>query len=92
MKKKVSPTSVRLDSELLEELDQRCGKLGCSRNDFIKNSVDCIINQSSEFDFGDDDEESKGEPKVIVENVPEDPIPMAHGKIFDDEGNLVGTF
>lgn len=56
MKKKTKPTSVRLDNELLEELDERCGKLGCSRNDFIKNSVDFIINQSSDFDFGDDEE------------------------------------
>jgi hypothetical protein len=92
MKKKVKPTSVRLDNDLLDELDQRCGKLGCSRNDFIKNSVDFIINQSSNFDFGDDDEEFKEEPKIIVESVPEGPIPMAQGKIFDDEGNLVGTF
>jgi predicted DNA-binding protein len=64
MKKKVKPTSVRLDNELLDELDQRCGKLGCSRNDFIKNSVDFIINQSSEFNFGDDEETMN---KPIVE-------------------------
>ena len=87
MTTKVKPTSVRFDNELLNELDQRCGKLGCSRNDFIKNSVEFIINQSSDFDFGDEEES-----KIIIEDVPEDPIPMAHGKIFDDNGNLVGTF
>jgi len=69
MKKKVKPTSVRLDNELLEELDQRCDKLGCSRNDFIKNSVDFIINQSSDFDFGDDDEVEVQELEPIVEDI-----------------------
>ena len=92
MKKKTKPTSVRFDSDLLEELDQRCGKVGCSRNDFIKNSVEFAIYQSSNFDFGDEEEESKEEPKIIVKDAPEDTIPMAHGKIFDDNGNLVGTF
>ena len=91
MKKKTKPTSVRFDSDLLEELDQRCSEVGCSRNDFIKNSVEFIINDSSDFDFGGEEEESI-EPEIKVEDIPEDPIPMAHGKIYDDDGNLVGTF
>ena len=45
MKKKTKPTSVRFDNELLEELDQRCSKVGCTRNDFIKNSVEFAITQ-----------------------------------------------
>ena len=95
MKKKVKPTSVRLDNELLEELDQRCGKLGCSRNDFIKNSVDFIINQSSEFDFGDEEEEpEKPQVKVtLAEEEKSKSIPViSHGKILDDFGNVIGTF
>ncbi len=92
MKKKTKPTSVRFDNDLLEELDQRCSKVGCSRNDFIKNSVEFAITQQSDFDFGEEEEESEEESRIIVENVPDDPIPMAHGKIYDDNGNLVGTF
>lgn len=107
MKKKVKPTSVRLDNELLEELDQRCDKLGCSRNDFIKNSVDFIINQSSEFDFGDDD-------KKIDESIVEEPsrlfdcelgimyengiaigncadFHLDQGKVFDKTGKQIGV-
>ncbi len=90
VKKRITPTSVRLDNELLDDIDQRCEKLGCSRNDFIKNSVDFIINNQSDFDFGDDEEEMKKEPKIT--DVLEETIPMAHGKIYDDDGNLVGTF
>jgi len=95
MKKKVKPTSVRLDRELLEELDQRCTKVGCSRNDFIKNSIDFIINQSSNFDFGDDEEESE-EPQekggIIKEETPKSIPVITHGKILDDFGNIIGTF
>ena len=77
MKKKATPTSVRLDNELLEELDQRCSKVGCSRNDFIKNSVELAITMSSDFDFGNDDEEQV--PK------PESPSPLTDIKLEDME-------
>ena len=75
MKKRVKPTSVRLDKDMLEEVDQRCDKVGCSRNDFIKNSVEFAITQTSDFDFGDDEEmdETKEEPE---------PIPRTEGKII----------
>jgi len=76
MKKKTKPTSVRLDNKLLKELDQRCEKVGCSRNDFIKNSVDFIISGQSEFNFGD--EEDFEEPK-----------PLENIRIFDcDDGKM----
>jgi len=102
MKKKTKPTSVRFDSDLLEELDQRCSEVGCSRNDFIKNSVDFIINNSSDFDFGGDEEEIENEKNVeskptvtITEITTKDseskPV-MAHGKVLDDYGNVIGTF
>ncbi len=99
MKKKTKPTSVRFDSDLLEELDQRCSKVGCSRNDFIKNSVEFIINDSSDFDFGGDEEESEEEPRATSEGkiigiVPSEPIvkEIFHGTIKDDNGNVIGTF
>jgi len=95
MKKKIKPTSIRLDKDLLEELDQRCSAVGCSRNDFIKNSVDFIINNSSDFDFGGDEEENlEEEPLVkvtLVEKEKHKPV-MTHGKILDDYGNVIGTF
>ncbi len=94
MKKKTKPTSVRFDSDLLDELDQRCSKIGCSRNDFIKNSVDFIINNSSDFDFGGDDEELGEEPQVKVTLVEKEKptAVIAHGKLLDDYGNVIGTF
>jgi len=95
MKKKTKPTSVRFDNELLKELDQRCEKVGCSRNDFIKNSVEFTIYNSSKFDFGNEEEEiEESEPKPIVTEIiePKKSSVIAHGKILDDYGNVVGTF
>ena len=99
MKKKTKPTSIRFDNDLLEELDQRCEKIGCSRNDFIKNSVEFAIYQSSDFDFGDEEEtDDSEEPKPIVTEIktidsePEKSSMVMHGKILDDFGNVVGTF
>jgi len=95
MKKKTTPTSVRLDDNLLEEVDQRCDKLGCTRNDFIKNSVEFTIYNSSNFDFGnEDDEEGTEEPKPIITEIiePKKSSMVMHGKILDDFGNVVGTF
>lgn len=97
MKKKTKPTSVRLSNELLKELDQRCEKVGCSRNDFIKNSVEFVITQQSDFDFGDK-EESEEEPEkpqvkvTLVEKEEPKSLPVMHGRILDDNGNVVATF
>ena len=75
MKKKTKPTSVILDEELSEELGQRCNELGCSKSDFIKNSVEYTLTGSSEFDFDGDDEENstvqgtkdtKPKPETII--------------------------
>jgi len=106
MKKKVKPTSVRLDNELLNELDKRCQKVGCSRNDFIKNSVDFIINMSSDFDFGDDeeiDEESEQQGKIRLFNCYLGRMyengndigdcanyHLDNGKVFDKSGKQIG--
>jgi len=32
------------------------------------------------------------ESKITVEPVSEEPIPIAHGKILDADGNIIGTF
>ena len=93
MTTKVKPTSVRFDSDLLEELDQRCSEVGCSRNDFIKNSVDFIITNQSNFDFGGDEEEPDEDKPIVTEIIePKKSSMVMHGKVLDDAGNVVGTF
>ena len=36
--------------------------------------------------------ETKEEPKIIVEDEPKPTPIIAHGKILDDDGNVIGTF
>jgi len=98
MKKKEKPTSVRLGNELTDELGNRCSNLGCSKSDFIKNAVEFMITNESDFDFGDEEEEIEEEPKepakISVTRIPDEPksFPVMHGKILDDYGNIIGSF
>ena len=62
-------------------------------------SVEFAIYQSSDFDFGDEEEtDDSEEPKPIVTEIktidsePEKSSMVMHGKILDDFGNVVGTF
>ena len=96
MKKKEKPTSVRLGDELSDELENRCSDLGCSKSDFIKNAVEYVITNESDFDFGVDEEVEEPKPIVTITEITtkdsEHKPVMAHGKILDDEGNVIGTF
>lgn len=51
--------SARITKELHEELRERCNNVGCSINDFIEASVEFVLTGHSEFDFGDEDQESE---------------------------------
>ena len=44
----------RIPSELQEQLRERCNLVGESINDFIKASLEFVIYQETEFDFGDE--------------------------------------
>ena len=63
--------SIRLSSELIERIDEKCVTDGCCRNDFVKNAINEALEKES----------------VTVK-----PSIMAHGKILDDNGNVIGTF
>ncbi len=81
-------TSIRLDSEILNQIDDRCSDLGCSRNDFIKTAIDNLL------EVEDIDETKKEPQKITISEIPEEKKSkvFAHGKILDDFGNVIGTF
>jgi len=67
-KSKVKPTSIRFDQETLTEIDQRCEDLNCSRNDYIKNAVDNMLEIEATEDESittDTKDNSKKQPLVI---------------------------
>ena len=50
--------SARLENDTHQKLLDRCNKEGCRVNDFVKAAIDFVLHNSTEFDFGD--EEDKG--------------------------------
>ena len=54
--------SAKIPNQMHEELRERCNRLGCTINEFIENSIDFGLNESSDFDFGND-AEPENEPK-----------------------------
>ncbi len=75
---KVKPTSVRLEEKLLNDMDERCNELGCSRNDFIRSSVEYSV---YEVDSIESDEE---EPQLIkVEEIKE--FDCKDGNLYEND-------
>lgn len=70
------PTTIRIESELLNQIDQKCNSLKCSRNDYIKNAIEFAMNGYSDFNFDESDSESITQnieptetPKIIVRRI-----------------------
>ena len=84
---------MRLPKEMFEEIDSICDGVGCSRNDWIKDTLNDKLREENSQDQDQKPEEI--EPKVtITEPAASEPIvkEVFHGTIKDDEGNVVGTF
>jgi len=77
---KTKTASVRLPKEMFEEIDSVCDGVGCSRNDWIKDTLkDKLRSENSQ-----DQDQKPAEPKRT-------PI-MATVKIQDDDGNIIRTY
>jgi len=46
--------SARIPTDLHEELRERCNLIGESINDFVKAAIELIINEHTDFDFGEE--------------------------------------
>ena len=59
---KSKTASVRLPKEMYEEIDELCDDVGCSRNDWIKDTLqDGLRKENSETE----DTQPKEEPKIV---------------------------
>ena len=66
------PTTVRLDKEELDEIDNRCKTLQCNRNDFIKNAVkDALHNEIEQNNENQQNSEDKinNQTKIIGKKI-----------------------
>ena len=48
-----------------EDLRDKCNDLGCSINDYIVGCIELMLDGSTEFDFGDE-EEKEEKPKTDI--------------------------
>lgn len=55
-----------------ENLRDKCNELGCSINDYIVGCIELMLDGSSEFDFGEEEEtgsssdKKQEKPKVVI--------------------------
>ena len=87
---KSKTASVRLPKEMYEEIDNICNGIGCSRNDWIKDTLQDKLREENNENNQDQeviedtkpqeitvrslDEEPKKEPKATIELIPEPKI------------------
>jgi len=57
--------SARIPNKLHSELCERCNKVGCSINDFIQGSLELVINDYTDFDFGGEEESEPSQTPEI---------------------------
>ena len=62
--------SARIPNELHEELRERCKKVGCSINDYLKACIEYLLSGYSEFDFGDEEEETEERTEKQSKEIP----------------------
>ena len=84
---KTKTVSVRLPKEMYEEIDNVCDEIGCSRNDWIKDTLQDKLREENNENAQDQeviedtepkkitariiDDEPKEEPKATIELIPE---------------------
>jgi len=77
---KTKTASVRLPKEMYEEIDNICDDVGCSRNDWIKDTIKDRLREESNENSQDQEENTPGpdrnptpkpEPKPTLTNIPE---------------------
>ncbi len=62
--------SARIPTDLHEELRERCNQIGESINDFVKASIEFALHETTDFDFGDEEqEEEEPVPEIKVTSI-----------------------
>jgi len=59
--------SARIPNNKHEELVERCNKVGCTINEWLNAAIDYMFTSSSDFDFGDKEEDEEEESNELVD-------------------------
>ena len=65
--------SARIPTDLHEELRERCNQIGESINDFVKASIEFALHETTDFDFGDEEQEEEPDPEIKVTSIDDVP-------------------
>jgi len=83
--------STKLENRIHDKFLELCNNEGKCQSEFLRDMIETLCEDCS------DDNEPLAHTDLEVEDVKPEPVTnepavMAHGKIYDDDGNLVGTF
>jgi len=74
--------SAKLDNKLHNQFTEFCNDEGKCQSEFLRDMIQNLCD-----DCFDEIKDKESEPEIET-----DEISMAHGKILDDYGNVIGTF
>ncbi len=76
--------SARIPNKSHEELVERCNKSGCTINEWLNAAVEYLFTHSSDFDFGDEEEDETidSSPKIEI-NDESKPAPVTSVRIIE---------
>ncbi len=83
--------STKLDNKLHDRFIEICNEDGKCQSEFLRDLIETVCDDLGEGEATPQDLEIKVED-VEPEIKPNEPAIMAHGKILDDYGNVIGTF
>ena len=78
--------STKLDNKLHDRFIEICNEDGKCQSEYLRDLIETVCEDLNEGEATPQDLEIK------VEDMPEEPRVITHGKILDDNGNIVGTF
>ena len=82
--------STKLDNKLHNKFMTLCNDEGKCKSEFLRDLIETICEDCSD----EDNEVNQSQISQDLESEPIiiEPAVMAHGKILDDDGNVIGTF
>lgn len=81
--------STKLSKNDFEKLQEMCNHDGQCLSESLRDMVKSYLEA---YEEGLEIEPEKNKSEILIEDVSEEPKPIPHGKILDDNGNVVGTF
>ncbi|WP_428323820.1 hypothetical protein [Nitrosopumilus sp.] len=82
--------STKLSKEDFKKFQEMCNHDGQCMSEELR---ELVIMGLDAYEEGKElEQEEKGEPEIIVEDASKEPKPIVHGKILDDNGDVIGTF